>query len=219
MNYAAYQRQKANNSMKIIGFKAGQDASQVTLKAQARASIVDLTGVGSNYTMVRNGNSSKPSITGIPTSFSAVGGTVANIMHGTPRTSNPTTAEAAASEAASAACMGGYSGVSGNLGQTGGYKIADGTQNILLSAQGAAVCSDAPSSAPYVTIIPCVSTLSTMVQIPLPPQSKCCVKDMGRLFIDNKDVVKDQGLAAGLRRANNLPNKLQGLRGPLMVGQ
>lgn len=216
MNYAAYQRQKANNSMKIIGFKAGQDASQVTLKAQARAS---LTGVPSNYTMVRNGNSSNPSITGIPTSFSAVGGTVANIMHGTPRTSNPTTAEAAASDAASAACMGGYSGVSGNLGQTGGYKIADGTQNILLSAQGAAICSDAPSSAPYVTIIPCVSTLSTMVQIPLPPQSKCCVKDMSRLFIDNKDVVNDQGLAAGLRRANNLPNKLQGLRGPLMVGQ
>ena len=28
------------------------------------------------------------------------------------------------------------------------------------------------------------------------------------MFIDNKDVVKDQGLAAGLRRANNLPNKL-----------
>ena len=218
MNYASYQRQKANNSMKIIGFKAGQDASQVTLKAQARASIVDLTGVGSNYSILRKDHPN-PSITGVATSFSAVGGTVANIMHGTPRTSNPTTAEAAAAEAASAACMGGYSGVSGNLGQTGGYKIGDGTQNILLSAQGAAVCNDAPSSAPYVTIIPCVSTLSTMVQIPLPPISKCCVKDMSVLFRDNADIVKDQGLAAGLRRANNLPNKLQGLRGPLMVGQ
>lgn len=216
MNYASYLRQKTNNSLKITGYKAGQDASQVTLKAQARASIVADTS--SNYTKVRTDNPN-PSITGVATTYSAVGGTVANIMHGISRTSNPTTAEAAGEEAKDASCMGGYSGVSGNLGQTGGYKIADGTQNILLSAQGAAVCNDAPSSAPYITVIPCVSTLSTMVQIPLPPTSKCCVKDMGRLFIDNKDVVKDQGLAAGLRRANNLPNKLQGLRGPLMVGQ
>ena len=216
MNYASYLRQKTNNSLKITGYKAGQDASQVTLKAQARASIVADTS--SNYTKVRADNPT-PSITGVATSYSAVGGTVANIMHGISRTSNPTTAEAAGEEAKGASCMGGYSGVSGKLGQTGGYKIADGTQNILLSAQGAAVCNDAPSSAPYVTVIPCVSTLSTMVQIPLPATSKCCVKDMGRLFIDNKDVVKDQGLAAGLRRANNLPNKLQGLRGPLMVGQ
>jgi len=198
--------------MKITGFKSGQDASQVTLKAQARASIVADTS--SNYTKVRTDNPT-PSITGVATSYSAVGGTVANIMHGISRTSNPTTAE----EAKNASCLGGYSGVSGNLGQTGGYKIADGTQNILLSAQGAAVCNDAPSSAPYVTVLPCVSTLSTMVQISLPPTSKCCVKDMSVLFRDNAELVKDQGLAAGLRRANNLPNKLQGLRGPLMVGQ
>ena len=108
-------------------------------------------------------------------------------------------------------CSSGYSSVSGN-GQTGGYLIRDATANRIIGAQGCAVCSDAPSSAPYNIVLPCVEPLADIKNA---PGKKCC-KDMGQLYRNNNELVADQGRQAALRTAYNLPKRLQGLRGPIV---
>ncbi len=83
MNYAQYMRKIAAQRPKIIHSPSGDDASMVTLKAQARAQTVK-TPVA------------------VETSFSQIGGTVGNIMEGNQQNSSPT----------SAVCASGYRGVS-----------------------------------------------------------------------------------------------------------
>jgi hypothetical protein len=109
-------------------------------------------------------------------------------------------------------CSSGYSSVSGN-GQTGGYLIRDSTANRIIGAQGCAVCSDAPSSAPYNIVLPCVEPLPDIKNAP--GNTACCGKDMGQLYRNN-ELVADQARQLSLRRSYNLPSKLQGLRGPIV---
>ena len=110
-------------------------------------------------------------------------------------------------------CSSGYSSVSGN-GQTGGYLIRDSTANRIIGAQGCAVCSDAPSSAPYNIVLPCVEPLPDIKNAP--GNTVCCGKDMGQLYRNNNELVADQARQLSLRRSYNLPSKLQGLRGPIV---
>ncbi len=83
MNYAQYMRKIAAQRTRIIHSPSGDDASMVTLRAQARAQTVK-TPVA------------------VATSFSQIGGTVGNIMQTEQQNSSPT----------SATCASGYSGVS-----------------------------------------------------------------------------------------------------------
>jgi hypothetical protein len=110
-------------------------------------------------------------------------------------------------------CSSGYSSVSGN-GQTGGYLIRDSTTNRIIGAQGCAVCSDAPSSAPYNIVLSCVEPLPDIKNAP--GNTVCCGKDMGQLYRNNNELVADQARQLSLRRSYNLPSKLQGLRGPIV---
>ena len=138
----------------------------------------------------------------VATSASKIGGSIGNIMEKNGVTNVPT-----------AACASGYASVSGN-GQTGGYLIRDATANRIIGAQGCVVCHDAPSSAPFNIVLPCVTSLEDVKNAP--GNTVCCTKDMSQLFRDNKELIADQGRQLSLRTGYNLPNKLQGLRGPVM---
>ena len=181
MNYAEYMRKVQNTKSQIIGFQNGQDASLVTLKAQARAQTVK-TPVA------------------VATSFSKIGGTVGNIMQTSQQTSSPT----------SETCATGYRGVAQ------GTSTTDATANVLGAKQRCAVCSDAPSSAPYSITIPC----GIFIEPPknAPGTVKCCQKDSGQVVntATKQELVNDLGRQATLRKAYNLPAKLQGLRGPVV---
>ena len=186
MNYSQYMRKVAANQTRIIGFQNGQDASMVTLKAQARA----------QQTRTANTDNSIPY--SASTSFSQVGGTIGNIMENSQQNSSPT----------SAVCSSGYQGTSN------GSQTIDKTNSILQSSQHCAVCSDAPSSEPYAVVIPCGIFID-------PPQNapgvtKCCLKDPSQLFRDNSELVSDEARQGDFRKEFGLPNKLQGLRGPIV---
>jgi len=172
MNYAEYLRKQTKNQQKIVGFQNGQDASQVTYKAAARA---------------------QQRTTGpVATSYSKIGGSIANIVQSS---SSPT-------------CSSGYSGVAD------GTTNADKTAIVMGSAVHCAVCSDAPSSEPYMVIVPCVTTTPPVYNAP--GVTKCCKKDYSQLFRDNSELVSNEGKQLTLRNQFNLPNKLQGLRGPVV---
>jgi hypothetical protein len=112
-----------------------------------------------------------------------------------------------------AANVAGYNTVAGN-GQSGGFLIADTTANRIIGAQSCAVCADPPSSAPFNIVLPCVTPLPDIKNAP--GKTVCCSDDMSQLFRDNSELSAQQGKQAALRTAYNLPNKLQGLRGPVV---
>jgi hypothetical protein len=184
MNYAQYMRKVAANQQRIIPFQNGQDASMVTLKAQAKV----MTRVVPQP---------------VPTQFSQVGGTIANIMEQNQQTNSPT----------SQVCSSGYQGTAGGLSQTGGFPIADRSGGLLLKAQGCAVCSDVPSSEPRAIVIPCCGFIDPVYNAP--GQEKCCLKP-GIKFSDKEPYWNQKALEADLRNSYNLPHKLQGLRGAVV---
>ena len=75
----------------------------------------------------------------VPTQFSKIGGTVANNMEATQQTASPT----------DQSCSSGYKGFASGL------RTADMAANLIGAKQNCAVCSDAPSSAPYSIVLPC----------------------------------------------------------------
>ncbi len=130
-------RKVAANQQRIIPFQNGQDASMVTLKAQAKAT-------------------SRVVPEPVPTQFSQVGGTVGNIMEQNQQNSSPT----------NQVCSSGYQGTAGGLSQAGGFPLADRSNGILLKAQGCAVCSDVPSSEPRAIVIPCCGFIDPVYNAP-----------------------------------------------------
>jgi len=192
MNYAEYMRKMTKTQSQIIGFQNGQDASLVTLKAQARAQIPRQALT----------TAEPPSLT--VTRFSHIGGTVANIMEPNHQTNVPTN------------CSSGYNGISD------GRVNADTTGNLIGTAQHAAVCSDAPSSEPYNIVIPCGTFIRPYDRNPEdhPSQYKTnsdwCAKDTSQVFRNNSELVADQGRHSDLRARFGLPSKLDGLRGPVV---
>ncbi len=167
MNYSEYLRRKQNERSQTIGFQNGQDASQVTLKAQALANTI-----------------SKP--VAVETSFSKIGGTVANVMEATQQNSSPT----------ASSCASGYIGVSQ------GFQTADTAANLLGAAQMCALSNAVNISAtPYQIVLPCgsnlplanpyTSTVGTTV---------CCAKDMGVLFTNPAELIAASGQAEALRQ-------------------
>ena len=185
MNYAQYMRKTLANQQRIIPFQNGQDASMVTLKAQAKATVRVVP-------------------TTVITQFSQVGGTVGNIMENNQQNSSPTTA----------VCSSGYRGTAGGLSQSGGFPIADRSGGILQKAQGCAVCSDVPSSEPRAIVIPCCGFIDPVYN--QPENIKCCAKDPGVIFTNKQLEWNDKACQANLRNQYNLPDKLQGLRGPVV---
>lgn len=139
----------------------------------------------------------------VATSFSKVGGTVGNILQSDQQTSSPT----------SATCATGYSGVSQ------GFTTTDATGSVLGAKQGCAVCSDAPSSAPYAITIPCGIFIDPVKNAP--GNIECCSKDNGNVLnqVIQQQKIDTLGKQATLRTQYNLPSKLQGLRGPVVNSQ
>jgi hypothetical protein len=184
MNYAEYLRRQSKGQSKIIGFKNGQDASAVTYKAQAAAS-------------------SSTNFTPVATTHSRIGGSIANIA--VPSiTTRATYGEADLPTSDRTA----YAGVSNGLPN------ADRSAGVIGNALHCAACSDAPSSAPYNIVVPCVTLLDPVKNSP--GVTQCCKKDYSQLFRNNNEITRQEGLQLGLRNKFNLPNKLQGLRGPVV---
>ena len=168
-------------------------------------------------------------LTPVPTNFSKIGGTVGNIMEATQQTASPT----------DQTCVTGYKGF------TCGTRTADMTANLIGAKQNCAVCSDAPSSAPYNIVLPCKPFIDPNSYDPNPkdrnPSSSsniawtnpptyptagnapgvtvCCADDPSQLTRINPALdalrVTNQGKQADLRTRFNLPPKLDSLRGPV----
>ena len=175
--------------------KAGQSRFIGFQNAQA-ASVVTMKA------QARASTTTKP--VAVPTTFSKPGGSVGNILGG-----RQTGDTSSASDV--------YAGVSG-IGPT---TIANnGSASVIAAAQHCAVCSDAPSSAPYQTTFPCANTTTNVCFIDPPKNAPgkmtCCSKDASQLLRDNSELIKTQGKQLSLRNQYGLPNKLQGLRGAIM---
>ena len=167
MNYAEYLRRGQQQRSQIIGFRNGQDASQVTLKAQAFA------------------NSVKTPVA-VETSFSKIGGTVANVTEATQQNSSPT----------AQTCASGYVGVSQ------GFQTTDVAASLIGNAQFCALSNAVNISAtPYQVEIPCGSNLplanpyTSTVGVTI-----CCQKDMGILYSDPAELIATSGQAEALRQ-------------------
>lgn len=196
MNSSQYIRKILKEQTKTIGFQNGQDASQVTLKRQALANTVHIP-------------------VPVATSFSRIGGTVANNMEASQQNSSPT----------SQTCATGYKGVSS------GIATADTAANLIGAKQYCAVSSDSPSHTPYNIVLPCgtftnpvayntddSATIDPTTTTPgsKPAALKCCQKDMSQLYRDNSELIADQGRQLAIRRQYGGAPKLQGLRGPII---
>jgi hypothetical protein len=137
--------------------------------------------------------SSATNFSTIATTHSKIGGSVANI---------------AVPSVPLNGIEGTYSGVANGLNN------ADRSASVIGAALKCAACSDAPSSAPYNIVVPCTTFLDPVKNAP--GVTQCCKKDYSQLFRDNNENTRQQGLQLGLRTQFNLPNKLQGLRGPIV---
>jgi hypothetical protein len=137
--------------------------------------------------------SSSTNFTPIATTQSKIGGSIANI---------------AVPSVPTDGTRGAYVGVANGLTN------ADRSAALIGAAIKCAACSDAPSSAPYTVVVPCVTFLEPVKNAP--GETQCCTKDYSQLFRDNNEITRQQGLQLGLRNKFNLPNKLQGLRGPVL---
>jgi hypothetical protein len=139
----------------------------------------------------------------VETTFSKPGGAIGNILEPIQQTNAPKAFE----------CDTGYRGVAS------GIATANTTYNVMGAKENCAVCSD--SLNPYSVVIHCADLGNGLTYIPpvqnAPGQTKCCQKDMSQLFRDNSELVADQGKQLTLRKRFNLPNKLQGLRGPIVT--
>lgn len=177
-------RKIAANQPKYIPFQNGQDSSLQTLRVQARAQSVQ-TPVA------------------VETSFSRIGGTVANILRTSQQTASPT----------NAVCASGYRGVSN------GTATVNASASVIGAAQHCAVCSDTPSSNPVGITIPCGIFIDPPSNAPGVSTARCCETDPGVVFMGNQELVALDGKQSDIRQGYNLPSKLQGLRGPVITGR
>jgi hypothetical protein len=91
-----------------------------------------------------------------------------------------------------------------------GLKNADARQNLIGFAQMATLCQN---NKPNVTVLPCITVLSTVKNA---PSTQPCLVSPGIIFSDPSELIADEARQGSLRTRYNLPNKLQGLRGPVM---
>jgi hypothetical protein len=91
-----------------------------------------------------------------------------------------------------------------------GLKNSDPRQNMIGYAQMATLSLN---TTPNVTVLPCITVLSTITNA---PKTHNCLLSPGIIYSDPSELIADQGRQAELRTKYNLPNKLQGLRGPVM---
>ncbi len=177
-------RKIAAQQPKYIGFQNGQDSSLYTHNLQARASSVK-TPVA------------------VETSFSRIGGTVANILRTSQQTASPT----------NAVCPTGYRGVSNGTATT------DATASVIGAAANCAVCSDTSSGNPQGVTIPCGIFINPPSNAPGTSTARCCENDPGIKFTNTAELIRQDGQQATLRQSFGLPSKLQGLRGPIITSK
>ena len=94
-----------------------------------------------------------------------------------------------------------------------------------------AVCADPPSSEPYHLVLPCCPFIDPISYNPdatavdpttatpgSKPQAVPCKtsKDMSILYTDNSELVANEARQFDIRKQYGLPNKLTGLRGPIV---
>jgi hypothetical protein len=91
-----------------------------------------------------------------------------------------------------------------------GLKNADARQNLIGYAQMTSLSQNIERRT---TTLPCVMILSTITNA---PSTNICTSDTSQIFRDNTELIANEGRNADLRSKYNLPNKLQGLRGPVM---
>jgi hypothetical protein len=187
----------------IISSPSGLDASQITMKNQAKA-----------YKAPEPVTSGDLIPGTVETSFSRIGGRV-SITEATQQNATPTDAN----------CSEGY------RGYVNGRNNADTAGNMLAAKVHCGVCSDPPSSEPYRVVLPCrpfidpisynpnATTVDPTTATPgSKPQAVPCKtsKDMGVLYKDNSELIANEARQLNIRKQYGLPNKLTGLRGPIV---
>jgi len=145
--------------------------------------------------------SSSTNFTPVAVTHSRIGGSIANIA-----VPSITTRANYGDETTAGRTV--YNGVSHGLNN------ADRTAALIGAAVNCGACSDASRSEAYSVVLPCIVPLSTITNAP--GVTQCCKKDYSQLFRNNNELSRQQGLQLGLRNEYNLPNKLQGLRGPVV---
>ena len=203
MNCGVYMRKLQARQQKIICSPSGLDASQVTMKNQAKAYKAPEP--------VTRGDIIPGTV---ETSFSRIGGRV-SITEATQQNATPTDAN----------CSEGY------RGYVNGKNNADTAANLLAAKVHCGVCADPPSSEPYRVVLPCrpfidpisynpnATTVDPTTATPgNKPQAVPCKtsKDMGVLYKDNSELIANEARQLALRKQYGLPNKLTGLRGPII---
>ena len=196
MNCGVYMRKLQSGRSKTIGFQNGQDASQVTLKNQAKAQTV-------------------PIAVPVSTSFSKIGGTVGNIMEATQQTCSPT----------DATCATGYRGVSYGLGNADKQLNLIGAKQHCAVASDAPSSQPYAITLPCKIFIDPISYNPNGTTVdpsqPTPgtkPEAVPCSssRDMSIIYTDNSALIADQGRQLNLRKQYGLPSKLDSLRGPIV---
>lgn len=203
MNCGVYMRKLQARQQKIICSPSGLDASQVTMKNQAKA-----------YKAPEPVTSGDLIPGTVETSFSRIGGRV-SITEATQQNVVPSSAN----------CSGGYKGF------VNGKHNADTAANLIGAKVHCVVCADPPSSEPYRVVIPCCPFIDPISYNPdatavdpttttpgSKPQAVPCKtsKDMSILYTDNSELVANEARQLDIRKQYGLPNKLTGLRGPIV---
>ena len=91
-----------------------------------------------------------------------------------------------------------------------GLKNADARQNLIGYAQMASFSQNMSTN---VTVLPCTTLLSTIKNA---PSTQPCLLSPGIIFSNPSELIANEARQGSLRTQYNLPNKLQGLRGPVM---
>ena len=92
-----------------------------------------------------------------------------------------------------------------------GSKNVDTRQNLIGYAQMATISQNIQ---PRTTLLPCATMLPIITNAP--STQSCCTDDTGQIFRNPTELIANQALQSQLRTQYKLPNKLQGLRGPVV---
>jgi len=203
MNYGEYMRRQTKLQSRLIGFQNGQDASQVTLKAQALSASVERA-------------------VPVETSFSKPGGSIANILEKNQSTAYETNCNSSPS--------GGARGVANAIQNVDTASPLIAAQHCAVCSDAK---SSEPYSIliklPLTEVFDANGNSLGLQQLACgtytdyvynkPSTVKCCSNDPSQLYRNNSELIANQGRQETLRKQYNLPSKLQGLRGPIVTNR
>ena len=194
MNCGVYLRKLQAGRKNVIGFQNGQDASQVTLKNQAKAQSVNVAGT-------------------VPTSFSRIDGPVSITEPSQQNSSSPSCA------GGYQGFVNGFKNMNTSVG-----RIVGPAQHcaVCADAPSSEPYKVVLPCRPFINPIaynPDATTIDPLTTTPgTKPEKISCTtsRNMGIVNTDKSELVADQVRQMRIRTQYNLPSRLTSLRGPLV---